>query len=207
MITLLLMTNHEESESTWKDKPVTLKPGTMIVTLEDIAYVASGGVSIDDVADAMERFGGPLEFLKQKISKDSPCKHFITIRNWKQYQQDGLSNEESEQLKDDALKLYNFYLEKISPFYKSKARSLSNIIKYSKRYSFKDMSKAINNYTPKALSYEPQHRKDPANFFGIQDSYFKDYLPDIFRKEQPIFYKVNSGPKELTDERLDELNA
>ena len=207
MITLLLMVNYEPSEGTWKDKTITLKPGSTIVTLEDIAYMAKGGISIDDVADAIDKFSGPLEFLKQKISKDSPCKHLITIRMWKQYQQDGLSSVESEELKDNALKLYKFYIEKISPFYKSKARAISNIIKQSKRHSFIDMSKAVNNYVPKAMSYEAQHRKDPANFFGIREPYFKDYLPGIFKHKQPILCQNQSVPKELTDERLNELNA
>jgi len=209
MITLLLMANFEPTKTIWKGKEIVLKPGSMIVTLEDILYV-SKTETVYELACVLDRFETAFDFLKQKKLSDDPHKRLITILNWKQYQQDGLSNEESEQRKDDALKLYNFYLEKIEPFHKTKVRAIANILKHSKRYSFKDLAKSINNYRPKAIYFEPLHRKDPANFFGIQEPYFKDFLPGAFDPKKISIYSdtnYQALPEALTPERLKELNA
>ena len=210
MITLLLMVNFKPTEATWKDKTITLKPGSMIVTLDDILYVSKIDETTHEIGCILDRFETPFEFLKQKMLKNDQHKRLITILNWKQYQQDGLSNAESEERKEKALVLYNFYLERISPLRKSKVRAIPNILKHCKKYSFKDMSKAINNYRPTAISYDPEFRKDPANFFGIQEPYFKDYMPGAFNPEKFSGRSIQNDDYErelLTPERLEKLNA
>ena len=83
MMTLLLMSNYETTEAVWKAKTITLKPGSMIVTLADVAYMAKSEITIEDVADAIIKFYGPLDFLKQKIDSKNTLKRLIKIRNWK----------------------------------------------------------------------------------------------------------------------------
>ena len=208
MFTLLLMVNFKSAKATWKDKEIMLKPGSMIATIDDIIYIAKSDLTIIDIESALVKFEYPLEFLKQKKLKNEQHKRLITILNWRQYQQDGLSNKESEELKGNALILYNFYLERIMPSRKTKVRAISNILKHSKKYSFKDMSKAINNYRPTAISYDSEFRKDPANFFSINEPYFKAFLPGAFKSEQSNQDMIsNNIPKMLTPDWLDYLNA
>jgi len=212
MFTLLLMVNSEPVEASWNGKEKILKAGSMIANLEDIMYIAKSGLTQDELEKTLDKFESPLEFLKQEKEKlsDDPHKRLITILNWRQYQQDGLSNAESEKRKEDALKLYDFYVKKICPFHKSKVRAIPNIIKHSKKHSFKDLAKAVINYIPKAMKYDQEHRKDPANFFGIQEPYFKDFLPGVFDPKRVSIYSdanYQSTPAILTTERLEELNA
>jgi len=210
MITLLLMVNFKPTEATWKEKTITLKPGSMITTIQDIVYRSHSDLVPDAIESALDRFENTFEFLKQKELKNEQHKRLITILNWRQYQQDGLSNAESEKRKEDALKLYDFYVKKICPFHKSKVRAIPNIIKHSKKHSFKDLAKAVINYIPKAMKYDQEHRKDPANFFGIQEPYFKDFLPGVFDPKRVSIYSdanYQSTPAILTTERLEELNA
>jgi len=208
MISLLLMVNSKPTKATWRGKEIILKPGSMITSLEDIAYIAKSGIMIEEIAAILDKFVDPLGFIKQKIA----IQRLITILNWKQYQNEGLSYEESEQRKKDALKLYDFYIEKIAPdpTHRTKRRALTNILKHSKKYSFKDLAKAVCNYTPKAMNYDSFHRKDPANFFGIQETYFKDFLPGIFDAKKSYTYQesiVQKIPDTLTPGRLEELNT
>jgi len=212
MISLLLMVNFELAKATWKGKEIVLKPGSMITTFDDIKYIAKSELTSDDIEPALNKFEYQFDFLKLKIDTKAPNLKLIKILNWKQYQQDGLSHEESEQRKKGALKLYDFYISKIEPDkdHRSKKRATSNILKHNKKYSFKDMAIAINNYRPKAINSDPVFRKDPANFFGIHESYFKDYLPGIFDSKKSLSYQesiIQNIPDMLTKARLEELNA
>jgi len=208
MFTLLLMVNFKPTKATCEDKEIILKPGSMIATIDDIIYIAKSDLTIIDIESALTKFECPFEFLKQKKLKNEQHKRLITIQNWRQYQQDGLSNKESEELKEKALILYNFYLERIMPSRKTKVRAMPNILNHCKKYSFKDMSKAINNYRSTAMGYDPEFRKDPANFFGINEPCFKAFLPGAFEPEKTFNNQVvQSIPAILTEERLAELNA
>lgn len=82
--------------------------------------------------------------------------------------------------KETAQSLYDFYKNSISPQRKSATRAKENILYYLKKYSFEDLKKSISNYASTLNGSAPQFRKDPANFFGKNDRYFIDFLPDNF---------------------------
>jgi len=204
MITLLMMVNYEPLESEWDGKSITLKPGSMITSLEDIREAAGKEISIQNVRSALDNFEKKYEFIIQQTTMTG---RLITILNWKEYQQAGLTAQQSEELKQNAEKLYDYYVEKIKPEKKSKARSISNILKHAKKFEFKDLARAVLNYLPKAMAFDPTFRKDPANFFGVNEPYFKDFMPGKFIKDEVNGNSIRTQPAELTPERLKELNA
>jgi len=204
MITLLMMVNYEPLKSEWDGKSIILKPGSMITSLEDIREAAGKEISIQNVRSALDNLEKKYEFLTQQTTMSG---RLITILNWKEYQRDDLTAEESQKRLENAQKLYDYYIEKIKPEKKSKARAISNILKHAKKFEFKDMARAVLNYLPKAMGFNPGFRKDPANFFGVNEPYFKDFMPGKFIKEKNGKSQYISQPAELTPERLKELNA
>ena len=77
--------------------------------------------------------------------------------------------------------VYDFYKTEIRPNRKSSARAKKNIARYLKEYPAEQLKKSILNYkTTIDFSGDPKFRKDPANFFGANDPYFIDYLPENF---------------------------
>jgi len=86
--------------------------------------------------------------------------------------------------KNISIDLYEFYLKEINPEQKTKQRSISNISKHLNKYPLDDLKKSVLNYKPTAISREPQFRKDPANFFGIREKYFVDFLPGNFESSK-----------------------
>lgn len=204
LITLLLMVNYESSNAKWNGKEIILNPGQMIASLDDIKNNAGRNISIQNVRSALDNLENKFDFLKKETL---PAGHLITILNWKEYQRDDLTVEESQKKLENAEKLYDYYIEKIKPEKKSKARAISNILKHSKKFEFKDMARAVLNYMPKALGFDPGFRKDPANFFGVNEPYFKDFMPGKFIKDEVNGNSIRTQPAELTPERLKELNA
>ena len=83
-------------------------------------------------------------------------------------------------------KIYSDYILKIIPFRKSKMRSVKNIARHLKNHPFEDLISAIENYSLIALKSDPEFRKDPANFFGIQEPSFVDYLPGNFEPPKKV---------------------
>ena len=81
--------------------------------------------------------------------------------------------------------IYGYYLEKIQPTRKSKQRSLDNIQSHLKRFSEDELLECIDNYFPACKNSEPHFRKDPANFFGKNEPYFKDFLPGKYEEDKP----------------------
>jgi len=203
MITLLLMVCYEPEESVWNGNAIMLKPGSIITSLEDIKTQAGKDISIQNIRSALDSFENKYEFIKQEATKVG---RLITILNWKEYQHDGETVQQSEQQRENAEKLYHFYIEKIEPVRKTKVRAIANILKHSKKYSFKDLARAVVNYKSTVITYSPEYRKDPANFFGVNETFFKDYLPENFQKQKDNI-NVMSNPPILTDERIRELNA
>ena len=90
-------------------------------------------------------------------------------------------NSISEQTQNSSVWLYNFYIEKIDPLNKSRQRCLKNLQPYLKDYSLEDLKQSILNYSNTALERDRVYRKDPANFFGKNEKYFQDYLPENFK--------------------------
>lgn len=118
---------------------------------------------------------------------------------------------ETKQRKDYSERLYKFYLEKIGPLRKTKSKAIKNILTHSRKYDFKDMAKAVNNYKPEAMARDKEYRKDPANFFDTTgEPYFRDYLPGVFVPKRLSVYSdtdYRPHPEILTTERLRELNS
>ena len=112
-----------------------------------------------------------------------------------------------KKIRDD---IYNEYIFKINPLRKSKQRAVSNIKFHLKKHTHDDIVKSILNYQSTITNTDSQFRKDPANFFGKSELYFKDYLPGVFDPKESVAYQ-NTGmqniPAVLTPERLAELNA
>ncbi len=112
-------------------------------------------------------------------------------------------NEKSEKntLPDNEI-LYNFYVGKINPKRKGKQRALKNINTHFEKHDPKSLSLAVVNYHSVCKDDEPQFRKDPANFFGINEKPFLDYLPGEF---VPAKADVVKPPKVLTLEEIKKL--
>jgi len=83
LITMLLMTNHEEKEWEWKGKQFAVNPGQFVTSLESIRKECGKGVSIQQIRRALDRFQ-KLDFCTNKSTKMG---RVITILNWRQYQQ------------------------------------------------------------------------------------------------------------------------
>ena len=100
--------------------------------------------------------------------------------------------------------LYEFYVSKIEPQRKSSKRAQNNIKKHLKKFAFDDLNRSVLNYKSTLNGIESQFRKDPANFFGINEPYFIDYLPKNFSQLPP---PDNLSQKEITPENAEELYA
>jgi len=198
------MVIHEPMEADWNGKKITLKPGSMIASLDDIREMAGIEISIQNIRTALDNFENKYEFLTQQTTTYG---RLITILNWREYQKDGLTQQQSDEQKENAEKLYNYYIEKVQPkiISNSKRLAINNILRHSKKHSFKDLATAVKNYISTALKYDPQYRKKPSNFFGVNEPFFKDYLPGGYKAVKKDT-RVNA-PKTLTAERLAELNA
>jgi hypothetical protein len=92
--------------------------------------------------------------------------------------------------------IYDFYLEKISPENRSGSRARTNIKSHLKHHSIEDLKQSVLNYSTRALKSEPKFRKDPANFFGKSDPYFKDFLPGTFQSPKSQAVSYNSPEKD-----------
>ena len=82
--------------------------------------------------------------------------------------------------------IHEAYLMAINPLRKSKQRSLKNILeqkRHLKKHSVYELLECIKNYSSILNNTAPKYRKDPANFFGITEPYFIDYLPGNFEGE------------------------
>lgn len=77
--------------------------------------------------------------------------------------------------------VYDYYISKINPLQKSSKRAIKNISHWLKTFTKEELISSIDNYFTLSQTRDPDKRKDPANFFGKQDEYFKDYLPNVFK--------------------------
>ena len=98
----------------------------------------------------------------------------------------------------DFAEIYAHYVHVVQPLRKTKRRCLSNLKRHSKNHSFSDLKTAVENYASTLNGSEPRFRKDPANFFGVNEPYFEDYLPENF--DPPGHLKP---PKEFRHEFAD----
>ena len=90
------------------------------------------------------------------------------------------NNVNNDKKKDIPFEIYNFYKTEINPSRKSSQRAKRNIKYYLKKYSQDDLKMSVINYK-KVCGDNPEYKKDPANFFGKNDQYFLDYLPENFK--------------------------
>lgn len=139
----------------------------------------------------------------------------ITVLNWERYQENEqqVSNrrassehkqEYNKNVKENTVDLYDFYIHEITPLRKSKQRAVSNIKSHLKNYSFEVLKQSILNYKTTCKDAAPQFRKDPANFFGKNEPYFKDFLPGNFQAQTDTVQQLFG---EITQENKHELYA
>jgi len=82
-----------------------------------------------------------------------------------------------------AEKIYQGYIKHIQPKLKTKQRAIQNIITWLNRNrTDKELISAYQNYKV-SMSDDPKYRKNPANFFGINEDYAFDFLPINFEIE------------------------
>ena len=78
-----------------------------------------------------------------------------------------------------------------------------------KKYTKEQLIESIKNYKT-VYSEDPDYRKDPANFFGRNDQYFIDYLPQNFEKpsNQATFsvYEMAGKYREEAKKRVHTVN-
>lgn len=92
LITLMLMANHESNKWEWRGKKFEVQAGQFVTSLQSIAEAAGGGITIQNVRTALNRFE-KLEFLTNKSTKTG---RLITIVNWRKYQdRDTLPNKDT----------------------------------------------------------------------------------------------------------------
>jgi hypothetical protein len=94
--------------------------------------------------------------------------------------------------KKKAEKIYSSYLDLVAPGKKSKQRAVKNIVKWLKKgRDDNDLIQAIQNYAS-GCSPDPTYRKDPANFFGVNEDFAFDYMPENYTppKKQSLAQKA-----------------
>lgn len=102
--------------------------------------------------------------------------------------QSNISVNRPKNIPPDASALFVFYVQEIQPSRKSKNRAVKNIAKYLKRgISSENLKAAIKNYKSTLNGTAPEYRKDPANFFGINEVFAEDFYPENFKSptEEP----------------------
>lgn len=91
-----------------------------------------------------------------------------------------------------AIEVFDFYVTEIQPRRKSKNRAVKNIQTHMRRGApVSTLKAAIKNYRSVLDGVDRRFRKDPANFFGINEPYAEDYYPQNF--EPPKDYGDRSG--------------
>jgi hypothetical protein len=102
---------------------------------------------------------------------------------------------------DEGATIYKFYISEIAPLKKSRPRALKNINRWLKKHSVEDLIQAIKNYKTVCCENKPKYRKDPANFFGINEVFHIDYLQENFQPKNsqqiPVVPKKQPTIEEL----------
>jgi hypothetical protein len=82
-----------------------------------------------------------------------------------------------------AEKIYSLYLAEIQPKLKTKQRSVKNIETWLNRgRTERYLISAFRNYK-NDMPKDPQYRKNPANFYGLNEDYCFDFLPTNYGAE------------------------
>jgi hypothetical protein len=93
--------------------------------------------------------------------------------------------EKEKNIEACACEIFDLFVSEIQPARKSKQRAIKNIITYLNRGVSPDTLKtAIMNYKSTLNNTVPKYRKDPANFFSINDSYAVDFYPEYFDEKK-----------------------
>ncbi len=105
-------------------------------------------------------------------------------------------------LKSTSEKIYQGYIQTIQPKTKTKKRAVQNITTWiSRGRSDNDLISAYKNYKS-TMSDDPKFRKNPANFFGINEDYAFDFLPINFN--DPINGSTPYKLKTLADREAED---
>lgn len=202
----LLKATHINHTALIGNQEVVLKPGQ---------FVFGRRIAAKELKMSEKQIRNRLTFLENSGNvtiKRTNKYSIITIVNWNTYQggkhqkgyhegQQGATKGPHTRMGKNEEEIYAHYLSAIDPLKKSKQRALNNIHKLLKKHSIDDLQKSISNYQSTLNGTQPQFRKDPANFFGINEPYFIDFLPGNFEPstKQDLPIKFEWSPKD--DER------
>lgn len=104
--------------------------------------------------------------------------------------------------KPTAEKIYSKYIEEINPKLKTKQRAVKNIENWLKRgRSENDLILAYKNYS-ESMSQDPAFRKNPANFYGINEDFAFDFLPINNQKINNIHKIKTAADREQEEKEL-----
>jgi len=149
--------------------------------------VIVSGDLLDSLKDAYKNRNNPIITIEEILVsyQDNPAHaELLTEETHIEEDNHGVSYQDNPQRKGKETKvnnIYVFYTSKIEPEQKSSQRAKGNIKHWLKHFSEEDLTSSIDNYSLLALKRNPEHRKDPANFFQKRDPVFKDYLPGVFQ--------------------------
>jgi hypothetical protein len=91
--------------------------------------------------------------------------------------------------KPTAEKIYSGYIEEINPKLKTKQRAVTNIETWLNRgRSENDLILAYKNYK-EIMSENNKYRKNPANFYGINEDFAYDFLPINYKSDKITVFK------------------
>jgi hypothetical protein len=227
-ILCLLKANHEEAEVLFPGllSPIKLMPGQFITGRNALHYDYHQGEKnkryhrkLKPVPKTLFCWLDEMQKIQNLyIKKTNKCS-MITINNWCEHQAnvqqacistDNKSAQTRRTKKNKNKHSVCFSAEQLYDFYKKHLKSgqrqgaISNITKLLKHHSEEDLSKAVLNYKNDTAGRDKRYLKDPANFFGIKEPFYKDYLPENFEGNQP---DQTSPPatKEITLENIGSL--
>lgn len=105
--------------------------------------------------------------------------------------------------KPTAEKIYKNYVSEINPRSKTKQRAIKNIENWLKRgRTEKDLIFAYKKYS-ETMSNDNKYRKNPANFYGINEDFAFDFLPVNYQVEKKIpLFETKTETQEDIDEEL-----
>jgi hypothetical protein len=196
------------SRATYKDTG-NLKRGQFITTIKEMQEAMSYRVGYrkesptkKQIRRAYEGFVEGTMIVTTKVTRGM----IITILNYNKYQtarnyeghSEGhneiptkgklrahVSKEVKEKRKNTADIVLNHYIKTVAPKQKSRQRALKNIKSHLRHYSHESLIAAADNYHSVCNGRKPEFLKDPANFYGIREPTFIDYLPDTFQPPKP----------------------
>jgi len=125
------------------------------------------------------------QYTNKNVKKEKNVKKDIPIQNFK----------------PTAEKIYEGYIKEINPKQKTKQRAILNIENWLRRgRSENDLILAYKNYKEN-MSEDNKYRKNPSNFYGINEDFAFDFLPINYKSDKiPVFRVEIETPEDAARE-------